>query len=1262
MDKTILRNFAVYSRNKLIQDIKNKGKLIGITEKGIENPISESSDMLTFDIKSIAPYKIHGKEVKQYRKLIEEIKGRETNSDYETAYNTLVEEVAYTWFNRLIAIRFMEINNYLPDKMRVLSSGRDGVDEPEFLTHYEETSLEFTKEELDQILDWKLDGSAGAMEKIFHLLFIKQCNALNKNLPELFEEIDDYAELLLNISYIDEEGVLYKLVHDIPESYFDIETEDGNGQVEIIGWMYQYYNTEPKAIVDENVKKGKKVSKEQLPAKTQLFTPDWIVRYMVENSLGRLWIEKLIFSGDTRNEKEIAKDFSWKYYIPEANQNEEVQDQLIEIRKLRKELQLEDIKFIDPAMGSFHIGVYAFEVFMQLYESQGYTAREASRLIIENNLYGIDIDKRAYQLSYFACMMKGRQYNRGILNGEIKFNLYAISESNNVNRNHLDYFGSNINDKKVWEEYKEHILEILDTFVNALELGSMIKIEKEYNYNKLIEFVKDFDFGGQLTIGMEHIEETQDNIIRILKLSNILSKKYDIVISNPPYLGRRHIGVNLVNYLDENYNNTARDLFAAFMEKCNELLTMNGYYAMINQHSWMFLSSYESFRKELLKTNSIVNMLHLGAGVFEGNEVGTLVQSTAFIISKINVKYYNSVFLRLINKTNKKDNALQIINEGIDNDLFYETNLENFGLIPGSPVAYWASNKIIDNYRRYPLMDEICKPRQGMATCDNQRFLRLWHEVSNERIEFGCDDIKTCIINGKRWFPYNKGGQFRSWYGNNEYLVNWENDGQEIKELAVQKYNSITRSITNMQFYFKECITYTFISDFMLGVRYSPSGFIFDVAGSSIFSENNILLYILALLGSSIADMYLHICNPTFNFQVGDIKNIPVIFSNKYKTKIDKLVQQNISISRTDWDTFENSWDFKVLPLVNFNKYMENYYNSLQEIGIIAERKSTYIANLEHAYEQYKEFTNLQFEQLKANEEELNRIFIEIYGLEDELTSEVSDKDITIAKIFDTKEEIYDDIKGNRYILTKEDVIKSFISYGIGCIFGRYSLDVEGLAYAGGQWDASKYTSFIPTKDNIVLITDEEYFEDDIVNRFVEFVKVVYGEETLEENLNFIADALGGKGSPKEIIRNYFLKDFYKDHVKTYQKRPIYWQYDSGKQNGFKALIYMHRYDEDTTGKVRISYLHQLQKAYERVMDNLKYEIANNKNPREVAQAEKRLTKLTKQLKECKDYDEKIGHLAISRIAIDLDDGVKVNYEKVQTDEKGKILGILGKI
>ena len=1237
MNKTALKNFAIYSREKLIKDIEGKARLIGIREDGIKSPLPESTrDMYTFDVGGIETYKIYGEDVNKYDRLVKELEKRQEESDYTRAYNTLIEEVAYTWFNRIIAIRFMEVNNYMPDKMRVLSSGREGVKEPEFVTNYRNTDIGISEKEFSKLDELKLDGSAKAMEELFQFMFIKQCNALNKNLPHLFEETDDYAELLLNISYEDQQGVVRKLIEDIGEEPFDISE---TGQIEIIGWLYQYYNTVPKAEVDAA---NKKVDKNTLPPKTQLFTPEWIVKYMVQNSLGRLWIERKIATGTDKAEEELAKEYGWRYYLPEAEQMEEVKIKLKNIREDREKLKVEDITFIDPSMGSGHILVYAFEMFMQFYLEEGYMEREAAESIIKNNLYGLDIDKRAYQLAYFALMMKARQYSRRILNKDIENNLYYFIGSKDIDLKQIDLLGGNIEDKKTREDIKQDILEIVELFKNGRELGSVIKIDKKYNYDEFIGFIKNID-KSVLPMEMVGIENIQKDIIYIFKLSEVLSKKYNIVATNPPYLGRKHMGVNLTKYLDKEYKETKADLFAVFMEKCDELLMKNGYYGMINQHSWMFLSSFEKYRERLLSENNIINMLHLGPRAFEEIS-GEVVQSTTFIIKKNKIKDYIGSYIRLIdfkNAEEKEEKTLEAI-ENPDCGYYYETNEDNFELIPGKPVSYFLRES---EYTKFKLnkIGDICEVKGGMTTSNNNLFLRYWFETNYNDIgfDFNRNDAKQ---SDKIWFPYNKGGSFRKWYGNLEHTINWWNDGFNIKRYKNNKkeinklFNNAIAALDSM---FKPQISWSLVTTGNFGVRYYPEGFLFDVSGSSVFCNAEIKNYIMGYLNSCIVPRYLKVLNPTINLQPGNIKSL---FYVPIEDKIiNYLVQQNISISKTDWDSFETSWDFEVHPLLQWT--VDNGQLTVQD-----------------AYENWKEYANNNFANLKANEERLNELFIGIYGLEDELTPEVSDKDITIAKIFDDKKDIYDDIKGNGYILTKEDVIKSFISYGVGCIFGRYSLDEKGLVYAGGEFDINRYNKFKPVKDNVILITDKEYFEDDLVNRFVEFVKVSFGEENLEENLKFIADSLKGKGTPREKIRSYFVNDFYGEHVKKYKKTPIYWLYDSGRQNAFKALIYMHRYNADTTGKVRIDYLHKIQRIYERRMDFLRDDIAHSKDAKEVAESEKKLEKIIKQVKECKDYDEKIGHIALSRIDIDLDDGVKVNYEKVQTDDKGKEYKILAKI
>lgn len=1223
INKTAIKNFAVYSRNKLIKDIKNKAAMIGVTESGIQEPLSSSTgNIQLFDIGTQEPYRIEGKVIEQRNALIQELKSREKASSYETAYETLIEEVAYTWFNRIIAIRFMEVNNYMPDRMRILSSGVEGINEPEFITHVFENSFGFSEEEKNRIIELKTDGSNLVMDELFQFLFIKQCNALNANLPELFEKTNDYTELLLTVSYNDVEGVIYNLVHNVPEEDFDVNSESGHGQIEIIGWLYQYYNTEPKALVDKAVKDKKKVDKFQLPAKTQLFTPDWIVKYMVENSLGRLWIEKLHANGDERSQEKIASQFGWQYYLPEAEQDEDVLIHLDKLCEERRTLSVEDITFLDPAMGSFHIGIYAFEVFMQLYESEGYTTREAAKLIIEKNLHGLEIDKRATQLSYFACMMQARKYNRKILDGSLHPHVYEIIECNDISLEHLDYMGNDVINEEIWKSQKEQIISIVDTFRDAKEYGSLTELNSEYNLEQLKKFVQSIRYDDQISLfNTLGLEETQKAILNLINVARLLSRKYDVVITNPPYMGSSAMNSKLVEFGKKYYPNSKSDLFAMFIEWGNKRVKNNGCNAMVTMQSWMFLSSYKDMRESLLEKYTISNLMHMENMVM-GIAFGTAV---TLFWNTVNDKY-TGIYHYVQHKQIKNDRPVVFP----DRDYRYsELNQDHFKKIPGAPIAYWMDQKQFSIFDNSKLINfgKACK---GIDTGKNDRFLRLWHEVNIEKQYIPQNRKLVSEDFNKKWFPYNKGGEYRKWFGNNQYVINWENRGETLKKFKGS-------NLRNPNTYFKKGATWSTISSKNFSLRFFDYGFLFDNGGCCLFSEDN-LEYLGALLNSEVGKFLLKI-SPTINFQPGEINKLPIIVSKEEEVK--KIVQENIYIAEMDWNSFETSWEFKEHPLLSFKE------------GAIS---------MADAYGVFSKSVETRFSKLKDNECKLNNIFIESYGLEEDLHPVTIDKDITITKLFDTENEIYDSVKGNRYILTKRDVIKSFISYAVGCIFGRYSLDRKGLQYAGNEWDDNNYVRFVPTKDNIILVSDEEHLGNNIVDRIIEFVNVTYGTNSLDENLQFIADSLGGTGTPKEIIRNYVLKDFYKDHTQLYQKRPIYWLYDSGKQNGFKALIYMHRYNEDTTGKVRVDYLHQVQKSYERMISNLQEDIANCKDAKESTQLQKRIEKLTKQLKECKEYDERLGHMAMERIPIDLDDGVKVNYQKIQTGSKGKFYQILAEI
>ena len=1198
MNKTAIKNFAIWARNKLIADVSYDARLIGITEDGIAKPLPQSfGDTLFFDIGTAEPYSISGEAVRQRSKLVEVIQQKEKDTDYKTAYQYVIEEVAYTWFNRLIAIRFMEVNDYLPSHIRVLSS-ESGKLEPDLVTTPFDAELPFTAEEEAQIFQLKQDNK---LDEVFRILFLKQCNALNEILPALFEKTKNYTELLLSLSVTNQDGVVYHLIHDIPEDDFNIER---GGQVEIIGWLYQYYNTEPKAAA---FAKNGKITKEEIPAVTQLFTPDWIVRYMVENSLGRLWVE---------GHPECDLKENWKYYLEEAQQEPEVQVKLAEIRKEYAALNPEDIKLIDPCMGSGHILVYAFDVLMQIYESAGYSQRDAAKSILENNIYGLDIDDRAYQLAYFAVMMKARQYNRRILNGENTCHVYAIQESNSINCAHLKYFGAGMDDIEK-NAAKMQLEGLLDTLTDAKEYGSILNMES-YNWDLLRRFVAAEDTDGQISMDSVGVEDTAEQLNRLIDIGETMARKYWVTCTNPPYAGTSNLSAKVNNFVKKNYPDSKADLFAVFIERCRQMTVNNGFQAMITQHSWMFLSSFEKLREKMMLTET-VNMAHLGARAFE--EIGgEVVQTTAFVRCINHVTGYKGTYCRLIEPTSQQGKEEMFL-AGQNR---YTANQDDFAKIPGSPVAYWVSKKFYFAFEHGNLLENIAHPKKGLATTDNGRFLRLWQEISEDTFGIGFKTAKAAWDSEKKWFPINKGGEYRRWYGNKEYVVNWQCDGKEMKEAIVKRYNggSYTKEIRSESRYFQNSITWSALTAGTSSFRWSDYGALFDSAGSSMFPEKD-WKYLIALLNTKVVNQILCVINPTLNYGAGSIANIPVVFDELYSQNIEQIAEENVELSKTEWNSFEASWDFKKHPLL------------------------CNVATISEAFTRWQKECDDRFNRLKSNEEELNRIFIDIYGLHDELTPEVEDKDVTVRKA---------DLQRD---------IKSLLSYAVGCMFGRYSLDVEGLAYAGGEWDSSKYQSYIPDADNVIPITDEEYLDDDIVSRLCAWLKAVYGADTLEENLDYIAKALGNKGSTsREIIRNYFLNDFFKDHCQTYSvtgsgKRPIYWLFDSGKQNGFKALVYLHRYTPDTIGNLRIDYLHKMQRVYESEINRMQDMMDHSDNAREVAAASKRKDKLAKQLKECREYDEKISHLALSRIELDLDDGVKVNYRKLQTAQDGKFYEVL---
>lgn len=1151
MNKSAIKTYAVWARTELI-------KLV--TQRAYEYEVTKYNTP-AYNTDSVHGRPLENEEKKQLNELIDEVN--------KHGFEHVIEEVAYTWFNRFIALRYMEVNNYLPQKVRVFTNENNEF-KPELLT--DAIHVELDGLDKQRVFDFIEHNN---QEDLYKYLLLALCNDMNQYLPDMFASISDYKSLLMPNNLLREDSIIGKMITDIDE-------DSWNDQVQIIGWLYQYYNSELKDIV----MKKKNYTKDDIPAATQLFTPDWIVRYMTENSLGRLWLDG-------------HPDFdhsNWKYYLEEAEQEPEVLEQLKKIREEHAKLKPEDIKMIDPCMGSGHILVYAFDVLMDIYRDSGYTDRNAAKSILENNIYGLEIDERAYHLAYFALMMKARSYNRRILSKNTKVNILEIREPIREFKEEYDHYLG---------DYAELSHYLVNVFTEAKELGSIINLsctsEQLEELEVYLNSLKSSSMNQDMISDTE-INEINELMSPLIRQAKLLVQKYDVVITNPPYMPPFSIQKK---YVQKNYPDSKLDLFAIFIEKCHELTKKNAYQAMITMHSWMFLSSFEKLRKKLLKDNTILNMAHLGARAFEDIS-GEVVQTTAFVFDNTNIKDYQSNFKRLVDYNTQDAKEKEYFKD----ENSFTSSAISFSEIPGSPIAYWVSSKLFSAFQDGRPLSAVAKPCVGLQTADNGRFLRLWYEVCCSNITFDCKSCEDSIRAGTRWFPYNKGGEFRKWYGDNDYVVNWENNGYEIKNFKDEKGKLRSRP-QNTQFYFNESASWSKISSGPISFRYKPSGFIFDVAGTSIFSENNKqLIYILGLCNSNVIMNVLKAMSPTLNYEVGQIATLPFIMANEHE--VNTLTNDSVRLSKEDWDSFETSWDFMIHPLVK-----------------------NHVSTISKAYFLWKKECTDRFTQLKANEEKLNEIFINIYGLQSELTPEVEEKDVTVRKADLVRD------------------VKSFISYAVGCMFGRYSLDTEGLAYAGGEWVSKKYKTFIPDSDDIIPICDEDYFEDDIVSRFIEFVRCVYGDDTLEENLQFISDALGGNGNPRDVLRNYFLKDFFKDHCNTYQvtgsgKRPIYWQFDSGKKNGFKALVYIHRYTPDLIAKMRTGYIHPLQSQYRTQIEMLNNQIDEASSTSEKVKLQKQLKKITEQAEELGKYEEKIHHWADKMEPMDLDDGVVVNYNKFQ--------------
>lgn len=1166
VNKTELKNFAIQSRRQLIDQVKTKALMYGIDEKN-DLEIQEQFGQLMINDK---PYPLYMKPA--FNSLKNQLK--------QKGYKQLVEEVAYTWFNRIIAIRYMEVHDYLPEKVNVLSSSVGRVD-PDILFEYETMDLPIKQEDIQELLQ------AGDTEGAYRKLFIAQCNALNSILPFLFEQIQDYTELLLPDFLLDAESVIKVLVqNDELTNSFD--------EIEVIGWLYQYYIAEEK---DRVFAQKSKYKKEEIPFATQLFTPKWIVQYMVQNSLGRYWTE-----AHQEDEDLIS---NWEYFI--KHEEEDFHEKIAPY--VNKELRVKDIKLLDPAMGSGHILVYAFEVLHQIYEKCGYPEREIPRLIIENNLYGLDIDDRAYQLAAFSVVMKAASYSRRFLRSVeregIQLNLASIQETNHISDSVIAYIAK----EEDGERYNQ-VKAFFKQYENAKAYGSLINItERDITFiEEHLEHIQNNPVEDLLYA--EQHEITKEVLPALIQQTKIMWNEYDVLVMNPPYINNKMLIPNLSNFLSKYHNDVKSDLFAAFIERSFNMVKENGQLGFMTPFVWMFISSYEKLRNKIINNCTINNLIQLEYSAFED----ATVPICTFTLRNYEAGLKGD-YLRLSDFKGAHLQPIKTIEaaNNLNAPFRFEFKQSNFSKIPEQPITYWLNEQFVHLFATTNQLGDIVEAKQGLSTGNNERFVRLWHECSFESIDFDRRSLNDDKLNTKKWIPLNKGGKYRKWYGNQEYVINWESNGEVIKNFS----GSVIR---NPKYYFLPSVSWSDITSSDNSFRYYPSGFIFGSGGHASFPNNDLNQYeLLALLNSKLINIIIKAISPTMHFDVGYFNKLPAIKLNNYE--ITNLVKENIEISKADWDSFETSMFFATHPFIKF--------------------KAT--KNLRIIFNEWEKFSINQFQKIKSNEEAINKIVIQIANVQNEMTHNVEDKEITIRKA-----DVFRDII-------------SFLSYFIGCLTGRYSLDREGLIYAGGEWDVNNYTSFKPSKNGAIHFTESPYFNDDIILRLREFLAVAFSPDTVDENMQWLAEALEKKnGEDAEArLRRYFLDEFFADHCKMYQKRPIYWLVDSGKHKGIRTLIYMHRYKPDTMATIRFEHLQEIQAKYQNEINDLENRLVN---PSLSASEKKKLTaektSFEKKMDELREFDKRLAEIANEEIEIDLDDGVKVNYEMFYRGGKGVLAKI----
>ena len=1157
MNTSNIKKYAPQARNDFIAAMRKQAAKYGITADRIL-PAEQKGDLLLIG-DQVFPLSV----MKPREKLIKRI---QTSSFEQT-----IDYIAYSWFNRLCAIRYMECKGLLDHGRRVLSSADGSAGLPQIL----EECLDIDLPGLDasRVAELKLDGNKD--EELYRELLLAQCHALNQVMPLLFEQVSDESELLLPDNLTKTDSLIRDLVSSIPE-------EDWS-DVQIIGWLYQFYISEKK---DQVI--GKVVKSEDIPAATQLFTPNWIVKYLVQNSVGRLWMM-------AQPDSTLASE--WEYYIQPAEQTDEVNAQLKQLIDVRisedgDTLNPESITVLDPACGSGHILVEAYDCLKAIYLERGYRSRDIPRLILENNLYGIDIDTRAAQLASFALLMKAREDDRRLFSNPPKLNIIALQDSQ---PERLDAFSQDLANTGIAQT---DLKELLDLFEYASTFGSLIQIPEAFA-KKLPDL--ETKLNEALESGDIFAQQSAQEILPLVQQAKLLAKQYDAVIANPPYMGGKGMNTALKDFAKKKFPDSKSDLFAIFIERGFVWCKSSGFNSMVTMQSWMFLSSYEAMREKLLQDRTLSCMVHMGNGV-----MGIAFGTAATVMLNNHVNNYEGSFSYC---ENDDVNEFGIPKQfPVQNERLKTAKPDDFKKIPGSPVAYWLSNNSFKVFEKSETIQNVAEPRQGMATSDVNRFIRFWHEVSYKNIKLDSSDNNEAKKSTCKWFPHNKGGEFRRWYGNNLHVVNWYNGGEEVLGYAAQLYGSPTRTIKNISFYFQPSVSWSLIGSGIFSARINDKGFTFDVAGPSAFPTQENLNFVAGFLNSNVAFHFIKVLNPTLNFNSGDIARLP--FVDGIPKEKSSFVHSLKEIAKEDWDSFEISWDFTQNPIIRSNQpTLQQAFNTWQQqnADIVAE--------------------------MKRLEEENNKLFIDAYGLQDELTPDVPDEQITLTRA------------------DREKDSQRLVSYALGCMMGRYSLDEPGLIYAhaGNQdFDASRYQTFPADADGIIPLTEMHWFEDDATHRIQEFLTAVWGKDTLDANMQWLAESLDKKASEtaEDTIRRYLASKFYKDHMQTYKKRPIYWLFSSGKQGAFQALVYLHRYNESTLARMRTEYVMPLISKMAAMVNSLQSEIENSDSAAEIKRKEKELQNLHKQQAELSSFEEKLRHYADQRISLDLDDGVKVNYGK----------------